>query len=335
MKPILISGVQPTGKLHIGNYFGALKNFVDLQNTGRYQCYFFVADLHSLAGDFDPSQKYKQIIDVILNFMAAGLKPEKSVLFVQSQIFEHSELAWILNTVTPFGELRRMTQFKDKAAHQKENVNAGLFNYPVLQAADILLYDAEIVPVGEDQIQHLEFTREIARKFNDKYPPANKHGKKTFVEPKSLLTEFPRLMSLNNPSKKMSKSIPEGCLFLDDTADEIMTKIKKAVTDSGSEVKYDLENKPAVSNLIAIYKGFSGLSTKEVEKKFKDIGYGQFKKDLAKVIIEGLRPFRAKKRILSKSAGKIEKIIEKGNKKARKRANLKMKQVKKIIGLSK
>lgn len=334
-KPILISGVQPTGKLHIGNYFGALKNFVDLQNTGRYQCYFFVADLHSLTNNFDPSQKYKQILDVILNFLSAGIKPEKSVLFVQSQICEHSELAWILNTVTPFGELRRMTQFKDKAEHQKENVNVGLFNYPVLQAADILLYDAEVVPVGEDQLQHLEFTREIARKFNEKYLPAGKQGKKLFIEPKSLLTEVPRLMSLSNPSKKMSKSMPEGCLFLDDSPEEITNKIKKAVTDSGSEIKYDPEKKPAISNLVTIYKGLSDLSIKEIEEKFKGASYGQFKKDLAQTIIEGLRPFRAKKKLLSKNIGKVEKIIEKGNKKAQKRAGLKMKQVKKIIGLSK
>ena len=327
-KPILISGVQPTGKLHIGNYFGALKNFVDLQNTGRYQCYFFVADLHSLTGAFDPSQKYKQIIDVILDFLSAGIKPEKSTIFIQSRVCEHSELTWILNTVTPFGELRRMTQFKDKAERQKENINVGLFNYPVLQAADILLYDAEFVPVGEDQLQHLEFTREIARKFNDKF-------KKTFIEPKSLLTEVPRLMSLSNPLKKMSKSMPEGCIFLDDSPEEIMNKVKRAVTDSGSEIKYDAENKPAISNLIALYKGFSGLPIKEIEKKFNGKGYGDFKKDLAKTVIEGLRPFRAKKKLLLKNISKVEKIIEKGDKKARKRAAIKMKQIKKIIGLSK
>ena len=330
-KPILISGVQPTGKLHIGNYFGALKNFVDLQNTGRYQCYFFVADLHSLNMEFDPSQKYKEIIDVILNFLSAGLKPDKSTLFVQSQICEHSELAWILTNITPFGELRRMTQFKDKAERQKENVNVGLFNYPVLQAADILLYDAEVVPVGEDQLQHLEFTREIARKFNEKYL----RGKKFLIEPKSLLTEIPRLMSLNNPAKKMSKSMPEGCLFLDDSPEEITNKIKKAVTDSGSEIKYDPQNKPAISNLLMIYKGFSDMSIKDIEKKYEGAGYGQFKKDLAKVVIEGLRPFRARKKLLSRNFKKVEKIIESGNKKAKKRASLKMKQIKKIVGLSK
>ena len=169
MTQVLVSGVQPTGKLHIGNYFGALKNFVDLQNSGRYQCYFFVADLHSLNIDFSPTQKHREVLDVVLNFLAAGLKPEKSTLFVQSQICAHSELAWILTNFTPFGEMNRMTQFKEKATHNKENVNMGLFNYPILQAADILMYDAEFVPVGEDQLQHLEFTREIGRKFNSKF----------------------------------------------------------------------------------------------------------------------------------------------------------------------
>ncbi len=328
MKPILISGVQPSGKLHIGNYFGLLKNFVDLQNTGRYQCYFFVADLHSLTEDFDASKKYQQILDVVLESLSVGVNPEKSTVFIQSQVYEHSELTWILNTITPFGELKRMVQFKDKSERQKENVNVGLFDYPVLQASDIVLYDAEFVPVGEDQLQHLEFTRAIARKFNARF-------KKILVEPKPLLTEIPRLMSLTDPNKKMSKSMPEGCLFLDDSPEEIMNKVKKAVTDSGSEIKYNTQNKPAISNLITIYKGFSDLSIKEIEKKFEGVGYGQFKKELAKAVIEGLRPFRAKKKLLSKNISRVEKIIESGRKKASSKAAKKMKQVKKVLGLVK
>lgn len=328
MKPILISGIQPTGKLHIGNYFGALKNFVDLQNSERYQCYFFVADLHSLTEAFDPKTKYQQILDVVLNYLAAGIKPEKSVIFVQSQILEHAELAWILNTITPFGELRRMTQFKDKADHQKENINVGLFDYPVLQAADIILYDAEFVPVGEDQIQHLEFTRTLARKFNAKF-------KKVFIEPKELLTETPKIMSLSNPMKKMSKSMPEGCLFLDDSIDAIKEKIKGAVTDSGKEIKYDPEKKPAISNLIRIYRGFTKMPIKEIEKKFAGIGYGQFKKELGQTITDNLKAFQIKKKLLAKKPKTIEKIIENGRKKARKKAEKKMVEVKKIIGLAK
>ena len=327
-KPILISGVQPTGKLHIGNYFGALKNFVYLQNSGRYQCYFFIADLHSLTNDFDASQKYKQISDVVLSFLAAGISPEKSTIFIQSQIPEHSELAWILNTITPFGELKRMTQFKEKAEHQKENTNVGLFDYPVLQAADIILYDAEYVPVGEDQMQHLELTRSLARKFNAKF-------KKIFIEPKSLLTETPKIMSLNNPNKKMSKSMPDGCLFLDDSPETIKNKIKRAVTDSENEVKYRPESKQAISNLMRIYGGFSDIPMKEIEKKYKDSkSYSQFKTDLIQIIIDGLKPFQLKKKLLSKKQSYVEKIIEKGRKKAQLRATNKIKQIKKVLGLA-
>lgn len=329
MKPILISGIQPTGKLHIGNYFGALKNFADLQNSGRYQCHFFVADLHSLTEDFEPKEKSKQVLDIVLSYLAIGLKPEKSVLFIQSQVLEHAELAWVLNTITPFGELRRMTQFKDKSEHQKENVNVGLFDYPVLQAADILLYDAEFVPVGEDQIQHLEFTRTLARKFNMKFK------KKIFVEPKELLTETPKIMSLSDPLKKMSKSMPEGCLFLDDTAEVIREKIKRAVTDSGNEIKYDPSKKPAISNLIRIYRGFTKMPIKEIEKKFNGVGYGQFKKELGQTIADNLKVFQIRKKMLSKKPKTIEKIMESGRKKAVKKAAAKMKMVRKIVGLAK
>lgn len=327
MKPVLVSGIQPSGKLHIGNYISALKHFVYLQNSGRYQCYFFVADLHSLTADFNPSEKYKQIIDVVLNLLAAGINPKKSVIFVQSQIPQHTELTWILNAITPFGELKRMVQFKDKSSRQDE-VNVGLFDYPVLQAADIILYDAEVVPVGEDQLQHLELARTLARKFNSRF-------EKLFIEPKSLLTETPKIMSLLDPNKKMSKSSPETCLFLDDSPDAIREKIKRAVTDSGKEITYHPESKPAISNLIRIYQGFSDLTAKEIEHKFKDASYSQFKKELAELIIESLRPFRARKKLLSRKIGFVEKIIEQGRKKAEAKASKKMKLIKKVLGLSK
>ncbi|EKD24281.1 MAG: hypothetical protein ACD_81C00062G0001 [uncultured bacterium] len=327
-KPVLFSGMQPTGKLHIGNYFGALKNWVELQNSGRYQCYFFVADLHSITAEFDPAQKYKQTVEVVADYIAAGISPEKSVIFVQSQIPEHSELAWVLNCITPFGELRRMTQFKDKSASQSENINIGLFDYPVLMAADVLLYDTSFVPVGDDQLQHLELTRTIARKFNSQF-------KKIMQEPEPLLTEVPRLMSLSDPLRKMSKSMPEGCLFLDDAPDIIRDKVKRAVTDSEAKVVYNPTKKPGVANLIRIYRGFTNLSVKEIERKYADANYGVFKRELAEVIVEGLRPFQVRKKLLMKKSGEIDRIIEKGRKKAQKKATEKMNQVKETMGLSK
>jgi tryptophanyl-tRNA synthetase len=259
-KPILISGIQPTGKLHLGNYLGALKNFVELQNSNKYHCHFFIADLHSLTEDFNPKEKSKQILELAADFLAAGLNPKKSTIFIQSQIPAHSELAWVLNTITPFGELGRMTQFKEKSEEQKTNVNVGLFTYPILMAADVLLYDAEFVPVGHDQLQHLEFTRTIARKFNNKFG-------KTFIEPKALLTKTPRIMSLDNPDKKMSKSQPNGCLFLNDSPKTIQEKLARAVTDSGKEIKYDPKEKPAISNLLMIYSALSEEPVKSLEQK--------------------------------------------------------------------
>jgi tryptophanyl-tRNA synthetase len=326
-KPVLFSGMQPTGKLHIGNYFGALKNWVELQNSGRYQCYFFVADLHSITAEFDPAEKYKQTVEVVADYIAAGISPEKSVIFVQSQIPEHSELAWVLNCITPFGELRRMTQFKDKSATQSENINVGLFDYPVLMAADVLLYDTEVVPVGEDQLQHLELTRTIARKFNGQF-------KKIMQEPEPLLTEVPRLMSLSDPLKKMSKSMPEGCLFLDDAPDIIRDKVKRAVTDSDAKVTYNPTKKPGIANLIRIYRGFTNLSVKEIERKYVGSNYGVFKRELAEVIVEGLRPFQVRKKLLTKKSGELDRIIEKGRRKAQKKATEKMDQVKETMGIA-
>ncbi|HMB17337.1 MAG TPA: tryptophan--tRNA ligase [Candidatus Paceibacterota bacterium] len=321
-KPILISGIQPTGRLHIGNYLGAIRNFKKLQDSGDYTPYFFVADLHSLTIEFDPDKKGDQIKNVIRTYLKAGLDPKKSTIFVQSEIPPNVELSWILSTVTPYGMLSRMTQFKKKSKIQKNNVNAGLFFYPVLMAADIILYDAQYVPVGEDQIQHLEFTREIARKFNNRYDDV-------FVEPEELLTETPRLMSLANPNNKMSKSSPKGCLFLDDSPKEIEKKIMSAVTDSGKEIKHDQKNKKAVSNLINIFHAFSDKEIKEIEKDFKGKGYGDFKKSLAELVIKKLEPFRENKY----SDQQIEKIIKQGNKKALKKATKKIKKIKKTLGL--
>lgn len=365
MNPVLISGVQPSGKLHIGNYLGALKNFVDLQNSDKYQCYFFIADLHSLTEDFNPKEKPKQILELMADFLAIGLDPKKSVIFLQSQIPAHSELAWILNTITPMGELERMTQFKDKAfkavlssvsgkvisgvmsQHEieeyagekikdhtkkvvneeiKKNIQVGLLTYPTLMAADILLYNTKVVPVGEDQDQHLEITRTLARKFNSKFG-------KTFFEPQGLHTKTPRVMSLANPEKKMSKSQPESCLFIDDSPEQIKNKIRKAVTDSGSEIKYDRKNKPAISNLLEIYSAINGETISKLEKKFSGKNYSAFKNDLAEIIINHFADFRKKKSELMKNKSKLSSVLASGSQKAAKIANKKITEVKKKVGL--
>jgi tryptophanyl-tRNA synthetase len=326
MKPILISGIQPTGKLHLGNYLGALANFIELQNSGKYECFFFIADLHSLTEEFNPKEKSKQILDLATDYLAAGLNPNKSVIFIQSSVSAHGELAVILNNFTPVGELRRMTQFKDKSENQPGNINVGLFDYPVLMAADILLYSAQFVPVGEDQLQHLELTRTLARKFNSKFG-------KTFVEPKPLLTQVPRLMSLDDPTKKMSKSRPVGCLFLEDSPKVIKEKIMRATTDSEKEIKYDPERKPGVSNLLLIYATLTGMTTKAVEALYAGKGYAEFKKELAEIVIESLEPFQKRKQELAKNYSNILKNIRMGNKKAERVASKKLLEVKKKIGL--
>lgn len=323
-KPILISGIQPTGKLHIGNYLGALKNFVELQNSDKYECYFFVADLHSLTENFDPETKTEEITNVVSDFLAAGINPEKSTIFIQSQVPTCTELTWVLNTITPLGELQRMTQFKDKSQRQQVNINAGLFDYPVLMASDILLYDAEFVPVGEDQLQHLEFARTLARKFNKKFG-------EVFVEPKPLLTKIPRLMSLTDPKKKMSKSDPNGCLFLEDPEEEIQEKIKRSVTDSGKEIIFHEKDKPAISNLMSIYEGFSGVAIKEIEEKFKGRTYVEFKTALTELLIKNLGNFQDKKSNILKP--KILAIVKDGAEKARGISQKKLKEVKKKLGL--
>jgi tryptophanyl-tRNA synthetase len=365
MKSILVSGIQPTGRLHIGNYLGALKNFVELQNSGTYQCYYFIADLHSLTEEFDPKEKYKQILELAADFIAVGIDPKQSVLFRQSLIPAHSELAWILNTITPMGELERMTQYKEKARFGKNKMdvlmemadkkakkktpvregqfkivttevteeeyqqvrNVGLFDYPVLMAADILLYDANFVPVGDDQLQHLELTRTVARKFNARFG-------ETFIEPKALLTKTPRVMSLKDPLKKMSKSTPEGCLFLDDPPEEIKVKIARATTDSGSDIKHDEAKKPGVSNLLGIYAALSGESIQTLEREFKGKTYSEFKAKLTAVVADHFADFRKKKRALLATPYSLRTILKSGSAKAAKIANKKIAEAKEKVGLS-
>ena len=325
MKATLVSGIQPTGRLHIGNYLGALKNFVDLQNSGRYDCSFFLADEHALTEHIPQKEQRRNILELTADFIAAGIDPKRSIVFQQSQVGAHAGLAWVLNCITPMGELNRMTQFKDKS--DRHGANVGLFTYPVLMSADVLLYDAKVVPVGDDQLQHLELTRTLARKFNERYG-------KTFIEPKPLLTEAPRIMSLTNPLKKMSKSDPASCVFLDDEPLVIMNKMKKAVTDSGSEVIFDPLGKPAVANLMRIYAMMGNTTVKRVENKYRGVGYGTFKRELADVVADHLAPIREKKLKLMRDPEKIRRILDAGSRKARKVADAKFVEVRKRLGLN-
>lgn len=326
MKPTLVSGAQPTsGRLHIGNYLGAIKNFVDLQNLGRYECYYILVDLHALTIHLPAKELHQNIIELAADFLAAGMNPTKTVFFQQSQVAAHSELTWILNTITPMGELSRMTQYKEKS--DKHGANAGLFTYPVLQAADILLYDPKYIPVGDDQAQHVEITRTLARKFNERFG-------RTFIEPKILLTESPRVMSLADPLKKMSKSDPASCVFLDDEPHTIIGKVRRAVTDSGTEIIFDPEGKPAIANLLRIYAGVTGTSVKKLERQYQGVGYGAFKQELGQAIADHFASFRKKKNALMQNPKRIVSILNRGSAKARKRADAKMALVRKRTGIA-
>ena len=305
-KKIIFSGVAPSGNIHIGNYLGAIKQWVELQNAGEYQNIFCVVDEHALTTPQDPAKLRSKILEVFTLYLALGLDPEKSIIFVQSSVSEHSELNWILSTITPVGELERMTQFKDKSQKQK-SVLAGLLNYPVLMAADILLYKTNLVPVGEDQLQHIEITRAIAKKFNNTYG-------QTFAIPEPFLNkEGKRIMGLDDPAKKMSKSAENAnnYIALLDSPEIIREKIKSAVTDSGSEIKYDAENKPAISNLLLIYSLFSKKPISELEKEYAGKNYSVLKHDLAEVIIEGLSPVQKKYQELSANPDYVKKSCAK------------------------
>lgn len=327
----VLSGIQPTGELHIGNYLGAIKQWVELQKAKNLDketgCIFMIVDLHALTVDYDPKQLQKRILDVVLDYLAAGIDPKQNTIFVQSQIKEHTELAWLLQTITPIGELERMTQYKDKSKENKDNINAGLFAYPVLMAADILLYKTTIVPVGDDQAQHVELTREIARKFNNKFG-------QTFPEPKTQLRKIgARIMSLADPLQKMSKSIPQGCIFLNDSEEKVRGKIKTAVTDSGKEIKFDETNKPAISNLLTIYHLFSEKPIGDIEEEYEGKGYGDFKNGLTDVVVEKLKEFQEKRKEFEKNPELVKKILVQGAKKAQSIAEETMAEVKAKMGL--
>ncbi|MDO8617432.1 MAG: tryptophan--tRNA ligase [Candidatus Uhrbacteria bacterium] len=328
MQDLLFSGVKPTGTLHLGNYIGALKKWTEIQHL--YQCYFCIVDLHAITVPQDPAQLRKDTLDIAATYLAVGLDPKRCTLFIQSEVPEHAELAWILGCVAKMGEMERMTQFKDKSQKGgRERSGLGLFSYPALMAADILLYDTTIVPVGDDQTQHIELTRLLAKRFNDKFGS-------TFTLPEILLQKHgARIMSLTDPAKKMSKSdeSKSGVIMLDDEADTIHHKISRAVTDSGSGVVYDLEKKPAVANLMTIYHHMTGKTMKEIETLYAGKGYGDFKTGLAEVVIEHLAPITKKLKEYREHPQELQNILDHGRDAAHHAAREKMKLVRDRVGL--
>ena len=322
----IVSGIQPTGQIHLGNYLGAIKQWVELQKEN--ECIFFIADLHSLTVPYDPKELQQKIREKAIAYIAAGIDPDKSILFVQSQIKEHSELTWILNTICPVGELERMTQYKDKSSKNKDNINAGLLDYPVLMAADVLLYKADAVPVGKDQEQHVELIRTLARKFNQKFG-------QTFKEPKSLIPkEGAKIMSLTDPKKKMSKSDDaKSYISLFDTPEEITKKIMSATTDSGKNIKYNITKKPGISNLLTIYSLLAEKSTQTIEKQFTKKSYADFKKSLAELVVNYLEPFRRKQKEFSAREIYVDELLKQGRNRALTIAQMTMQEVKQKVGL--
>ena len=327
VKKTLLSGIQPSGDLHLGNYLGAVKNWAALPD--EFNCFYFMADLHTLTVRQNPAELRRRSTTQLAQYIACGLDPEKNVLFLQSHVHEHAELGWILNCYTMFGELSRMTQFKDKCAKNADNINGGLFTYPSLMAADILLYQADYVPVGEDQKQHCELTRDIANRFNNLYG-------ETFKVPEPYIPKVgARIMSLGNPTSKMSKSDPAGCVFLMDSPEEIARKFKRAITDSDTErcVRYDPENKPGVANLMNIYSSVTGKSFDEIESEFAGKGYGVFKPAVGDAVIETLRPIREEaERILADKAY-LKQVYTDGAMKASSVARKTLRKVYKRVGL--
>jgi tryptophanyl-tRNA synthetase len=322
----VFSGIQPTGQLHIGNYLGAIKQWIELQE--KNECIFCIVDLHALTVPYEPKNLQDLILEKAIIYLASGINPEKSIIFVQSHVKEHAELAWLLNTITPLGDLGRMTQYKEKSKKFKQNVNAGLLNYPILMASDILLYQTDLVPVGEDQKQHVELTRTIARKFNQKF------GELLKIPQAKLPKMGAKIMSLQDPLRKMSKTdSPESRIGLFDEPEEIRTKIMRAVTDTGKTIKYDPKKKPGISNLLMIYSLLSGKTIKELEKKFKGKGYAEFKKSLSDLLVNSLEPFRRKKKELLHREVYVKEILSQGAKRAQAIAQSTMQEIEKKMGL--
>ncbi len=323
---IIFSGIQPSGRLNIGNYIGALSQWPVLQNSNS--CIFSIVDYHAITVKQDPEALRKIALETVKIYLASGIDPEKSIIFRQSDISAHTELAWILNcTSARISDLNKMTQFKDKAGKNQENVSVGLYDYPVLMAADILLYGTEVVPVGEDQVQHVELARDIAKRFNNDYG-------EIFKIPQAVVKkEGARIMSLLDPKKKMSKSDANqnNCIALLDEPEEARKKIMRAVTDSDGGIYFNIEEKPALSNLLNIYAQLGVREVKRLEKDYKDLGYGDFKKDLADVVVKFLENFQEKYNAISDEDALI--ILETGRIRAEKIAQEKLLEVKKAIGV--
>ena len=328
MKKTALSGIQTTGNLHLGNYLGSIQKWLEMQN--EYSCYFFLANLHSITVDQDPEELQKGALSSAATYLASGIDPKKSIIFMQSDVKEHTELAWMLNCITPLGWLKRMTQFKDKAGKKQDNANTGLFTYPILMAADILLYNADIVPVGDDQKQHLELTRDIAgavnRKFNQellKIPTPLIQGTAT------------RVMGLRDGTKKMSKSDESDAsrINLTDSADTIIKKIKKSKTDSIAEISYDQSERPEISNLINIYSSLAKITKEDIVTQYDGVGFAKFKLDLADIVIEKLSPINDEYQRIIADKAYIKNVLDDGAAKARITANRTCAKVSNAFGL--
>lgn len=327
-KKVMLSGIQPSGDLHLGNYLGAIKNWG--ARADEFDCFYFMADLHTITVRQEPAELRRRTLEQLALYIACGLDPKKNTLFIQSQVPAHAQLGWVLQCYTMFGELTRMTQFKDKSEKHKDNINAGLFAYPSLMAADILLYRPDYVPVGEDQKQHVELTRNIATRFNSIYGDVFK-----IPEPYIAKTGA-RIYGLTTPDSKMSKSIPEGCVFLMDDPDTIARKFKRAVTDSDTErcVRFDKENKPGVSNLMNIYSTVTGKTFEEIEREFEGKGYGVFKPAVGEAVIDVLRPIREEASRIMKDKAYLESVYKDGAARASRVADRTLAKVYKKVGFA-
>ena len=326
-KPSVLSGIQPTAdSFHIGNYFGALRQWVSMQET--HDCFYSVVDLHAITSEFDPKVLKKRTLTSFAQLLAVGIDTNKSTIFVQSQVPQHAQLAWVLSCFTGFGEAGRMTQFKDKTQKGgQERSSVGLFTYPILQAADILLYQAQSVPVGEDQRQHLELTRDLANRFNNQFG-------KTFIVPEAFIVkESAKILDLQDPSAKMSKSSPQGCVFILDEPDVVMKKFKTALTDSGKEIKYDPVNKPGVSNLLGIIKAITSEEMSLIESQFINKGYGDLKTYTGELVVEKIiEPFREKTLSLLGNEKELSTLMTQGAQKAEKVAANTLRNVYEKVG---
>jgi len=325
-KKIIFSGVQPSGDLTLGSYLGAIRNWVKLSD--EYNCYFCIVDMHAITVRQNPAELRKRTLEQLAQYIACGLDPKKNTIFIQSHVSAHAELAWVLNCYAMFGELSRMTQFKDKSAKHADNINAGLFTYPVLMAADILLYQTDLVPVGEDQKQHVELTRDIAQRFNGLYG-------EVFKMPEPYIPKVgARIMSLTSPENKMSKSDKDtgGCIYIMQKPEDIMRSFKRAVTDSDTVVRYDPVNKPGISNLMTIYSIAANKSFAEIEAEFEGKGYGEFKPAVGEAVVELLRPIREEAERLLKDKAYLESVYKEGAERASRAAAKTLRKVYKKIG---